>query len=130
MHEKIENLSCIETFLRIDNEERLFCLTGPRSLGIDILCRLFKASFSVESKMLLLSKYYFYQKATQLGYVIKKTIISMNFKINYFNSTSSSDGLKQFWYHCKLCSSDKHALGDSKLMLVGKGKHKHNCWCI
>ena len=52
-------------------------------------------------------------------------VVSLNrqSKLDYFNSTSSSKDTKPFWKQCKpYFSNNKHAVGDSKIMLIGNDK--------
>ena len=43
-------------------------------------------------------------------------------KLDYFNSISSSEDSKPFWKQCKPYFSNKHAVGDSKIMLIETDK--------
>ena len=43
-------------------------------------------------------------------------------KIDYFNSISISKDTKPFWKQCKPYFSNKHAVGDSKIMLIENDK--------
>ena len=51
-------------------------------------------------------------------------VISLNrqSKLDYFNSISSSKDTKPFWKQCKSYFSNKHAVGDSKIMLIENDK--------
>ena len=43
-------------------------------------------------------------------------------KLDYFNSISSSEDSKPFWKQCKPYFSNKHAVGDSKIILIENDK--------
>ena len=43
-------------------------------------------------------------------------------KLDYFNFISSSKDAKPFWKQCKPYFSNKHAVGDSKIMLIENDK--------
>ena len=51
-------------------------------------------------------------------------VVSLNrqSKLDYFNSISSSKDTKPFWKQCKPYFSNKHAVGDSKIMLIENDK--------
>ena len=52
----------------------------------------------------------------KFGRFIKQT------KRDYFNSISSSKDTKPFWQQCKPDFCNKHAVGDSKIMLIENDK--------
>ena len=43
-------------------------------------------------------------------------------KLDYFNSISNLKDIKPFWKQCKPFFSNKHAVGDSKIMLIKNDK--------
>ena len=51
-------------------------------------------------------------------------VVSLNrqSKIDYFNSISISKDTRPFWKQCKPYFSNKHAVGDSKIMLTENDK--------
>ena len=54
----------------------------------------------------------------------RNLVVSLNrqSKMDYFNSISSSNDSKHFWNTCKPYFSNKHAHGDSKIMLIENDK--------
>ena len=54
----------------------------------------------------------------------RNLVVSLNrqSKLDYFNSISSSKDTKPFWKQCKPYFSNKHAVGDSKIMLIENDK--------
>ena len=54
----------------------------------------------------------------------RNLVISLNrqSKFDYFSSIFSSKDTKPFWKQCKPFISNKHAVGDSKIMLIEKDK--------
>ena len=54
----------------------------------------------------------------------RNLVVSLNRKSNwdYFNSISSSNDKKLFWKQCKPYFSNKHAVGDSKIILIENNK--------
>ena len=54
----------------------------------------------------------------------KNLVISLNrpSEFDYFNSIFSSKDIKPFWKQCKPYFSNKHAVGDSKIMLTENDK--------
>ena len=54
----------------------------------------------------------------------RNLVVSLNrqSKLDYFNSISSSKDTKPFWKQCKPYFSNKHAVGDSKIMLIETDK--------
>ena len=44
----------------------------------------------------------------------------MEKKLHYFNNLETSKNSKPFWYKCRPYFSDKHAHGDSKIILIEK----------
>ena len=49
-------------------------------------------------------------------------LLNRKSKLDYFNSISSSKDTKPFWKQCKPYFSNKHALGDSKIMFIENNK--------
>ena len=49
-------------------------------------------------------------------------LLNRQSKLDYFNSISSSKDAKPFWKQCKPYFSNKHAVGDSKIMLIENDK--------
>ena len=49
-------------------------------------------------------------------------LLNRQSKLDYFNSISSSKDTKPFWKQCKPYFSNKHALGDSKIMFIENNK--------
>ena len=54
----------------------------------------------------------------------RNLVVSLNrqSKLDYFNSISSSKDTKPFWKQCKPYFSNKHAVGDSKIVLIENDK--------
>ena len=54
----------------------------------------------------------------------RNLVVSLNTQsqFDYFNSTFSSEDSKSFWKQCKLYFSKKHAVRDSKIMLIENDK--------
>ena len=54
----------------------------------------------------------------------RNLVVSLNrqSKLDHFNSISSSNDTKPFWKQCKPYFSNKHAVGDSKIMLIENDK--------
>ena len=54
----------------------------------------------------------------------EKNVVTLNpeNKRQYLNNLSASKNSKPFWNHCKPYFSNKHAQGDSKIMLIEKNE--------
>ena len=54
----------------------------------------------------------------------RNLVVSLNCqaKSEYFNEVSNSGSSRPFWETCKPCFSNKHARGDSKIMLIENDK--------
>ena len=54
----------------------------------------------------------------------RNLIVSLNRQpqFDYFNSTSSLEDSKPFWKQCKPYFTKKHAVGDSRIMLIENDK--------
>ena len=54
----------------------------------------------------------------------RNLVVSLNgqSKLHYFNSIPSLKDTKPFWKQCKPYFSNKHAVGDSKIMLIENDK--------
>ena len=66
-----------------------------------------------------------YQKQRNL--VVK---LNKEKKLHYFNNLETSKNSKPFWYKCRPYFSDKHAHGDSKIILISpvEFRQKGHLW--